>query len=389
VHPKSAAGIPQLRKADHLQRTIGNQATGRLLQRQLHSAAAATRPDRPVIQRYFAIDTGDEEYPVKQEFRKFRKNKDATDDDQFFISQEEKDDSFYTADKGEDNKYGPNLVYKSNANLMVSDNLDLAIEETSGEPKVFFATKDRVNEANDVLKGKVQLKMTGKILQIASSGGTKTLFQVIPAVPEKKEQGLDVKTPQRCNEAAQFVTGAVALDMKGNHKVYKLLTELLTRVTDRDFVTEYKDAFDQAASNRKMDGLLSVIDDLSTEFRRVQNNEETIKIMKEFNMNEHMIPKIGDAITTFGIATRTEESVADKSEIFMYHFAGVVARSGPDYITMENYARRDEKSKGTLSSGDPLYFFKMHGTADSAKSWHNHMVGTGNFIGAAISFVVN
>ncbi|TMV50154.1 hypothetical protein FE783_11355 [Paenibacillus mesophilus] len=389
LQQKSAAVLPTLRKAGLLQRTIGNRAMGTLLQRQFQPNTAREKPNRPVIQRYFVIDSGAEEYPAKKEYRKYLKNKDAANDDQFFISQVEQDDSFYSAEKGKDNKYGPNLVYKSNANLAVSDNLDLAIEETDGEPKVFFATKDRIQEANDVLKGSVELVLTNKILQIASSGGTKTLFQVIPSVPDKKEKGLDVKTPQRCNEAAQFVTGAVGLEMKGNQKVYQLLTELLTRVTGRDFVAEYKDAYEKAVNNRDTADLLAVMDDLSTEFRRVRNDEETIAIMKELNMNEYMIPKIGDAITTFGIATRTEESAADKNEIFMYHFASVVARSGPDYITMENYARRDEKSKGTLSGGDPLYFFKMHGTADSAKSWHNHMVGTGNFIGAVVSFVVN
>jgi hypothetical protein len=30
----------------------------------------------------------------------------------------------------------------------------------------------------------------------------------------------------------------------------------------------------------------------------------------------------------------------------------------------------------------------MHGSAESEKNWHNNMLGTGNFIGAVISFVV-
>lgn len=386
--PESAI-IPPRDDVFRLQRTIGNQATGRLLQRRFDAARTPSMSERPVIQRYAVIKSGDDRYPVKKEFRRLLKNKDASGDEDFFISQEERDGSYFGKEKGANDKYGPNLVRKSNADLMVSDQLDLAIEDTSGEPKVFFATKERVNEANELLQGKVRLKMTGKILQITSEGGTKMLYQVIPVVPDKKEQGLDVKTPQRCNEAAQFITGAIGLDLQGNRKVYQLMTELLKRVTGRDFVGEYTEAYNLAVDTGKTNALLAIMDEISTEFRRVKDDAETIEIMKELNMNEYMMPKIGDAVTTFGIATAAEESVADKSEIFMYHFAGVVARSGSDYITMENYARRDEKGNGTLSGGDPLYFFKMHGSAESEKNWHNNMLGTGNFIGAAISFVVS
>lgn len=105
-------------------------------------------------------------------------------------------------------------------------------------------------------------------------------------------------------------------------------------------------------------------------------------------LNEFMEPKIGDAVATIGMGTQDEDNSMDKDSIFPYHFGGVVARSGSDYITMENYARRDEKGASTLSSGDPLYFFKMHGNATMERNWHQEMVGTGNFIGSVISFVI-
>jgi hypothetical protein len=66
----------------------------------------------------------------------------------------------------------------------------------------------------------------------------------------------------------------------------------------------------------------------------------------------------------------------------------VIAKSGPDYITMENYARRDEKSKGTLSAGDPLFFFRMYGTHEQPRTWHEAQVATGSFAGTVLSFVV-
>ena len=99
-------------------------------------------------------------------------------------------------------------------------------------------------------------------------------------------------------------------------------------------------------------------------------------------------PEIGDSITTFGVATAEEEKGINKDETFLYHFGGVVAKSGSDYITMENYARRDEKGKGTLSSGDPLFFFRMYGNHKEAKNWHEAQLATGSFAGTVLSFVV-
>jgi hypothetical protein len=46
----------------------------------------------------------------------------------------------------------------------------------------------------------------------------------------------------------------------------------------------------------------------------------------------------------------------------------VVAKSGEDHITMENYARHEETR--TLSSGDPQWFFQMYGPHRNMQSFH-------------------
>jgi hypothetical protein len=83
-----------------------------------------------------------------------------------------------------------------------------------------------------------------------------------------------------------------------------------------------------------------------------------------------------------------ENKAADKEATFGYHFGAVVAQSRPDYITLENYARRDERSSDTLSGADPLFFFKMYGTVNPAETWHQAALDTNAFIGRAISFVI-
>lgn len=48
-----------------------------------------------------------------------------------------------------------------------------------------------------------------------------------------------------------------------------------------------------------------------------------------------------------------------------FHFGGVVARSGNDRITLENYARGDNRA----DKPDPLWYFQMDGTAQG-QSFH-------------------
>jgi hypothetical protein len=130
---------------------------------------------------------------------------------------------------------------------------------------------------------------------------------------------------------------------------------------------------------------------MSTEFRRLQGEDEEgmNALLAEHNLNQFMAPEIGDSITTFGVPISDEEKSIDRDEVFLDHFGGVVAKSGSDYITMENYARRDEKSKGTLSSGDPLYFFRMYGNQTEPRNWHEAQLATGSFAGTVLSFVVS
>jgi hypothetical protein len=104
--------------------------------------------------------------------------------------------------------------------------------------------------------------------------------------------------------------------------------------------------------------------------------------------NAGLDPRVGAAIATFGLATAAESKEAEAADLepFSYHFGTVVAKSGDDYVTLENYARRDARVQGsTGSGGDPLFFFSMY-SVGGATSWHRRQVGTGNFLGATLSF---
>jgi hypothetical protein len=373
------------------------QQSGGLVQRAAQLEPANLRPSaHQIIQRLTVIEAGTQDYPAKKESKKLRKDKDATEDKDFFVSQEERDGSFYKIDA--QNNFEANLVYKSNANLMISDNLDLAIE-AEVESKFFFATSERIKEANAALKGGIELKATDKYLAINSDGGVKKLFQVQASVPTNKKsrgkegKGLKMKIPQRCNEMADFVTGKKGgVDFMAGLQVYEQLANILSGITKINYSEQFATIKPKIGSAEGNKEYLEITGHMEEKFKEVNipTNEVSInELMQRFKINEYIDPNIGDVITTYGVGTEEERKAADKSTTFGYHFGSVVAKSGSDYITLENYARRDpEVKEQTASSNDPLFFFKMYGNHESANSWHEKSLATGAFIGRAISFIV-
>jgi hypothetical protein len=196
---------------------------------------------------------------------------------------------------------------------------------------------------------------------------------------------------------ADFVSGSKGVDLAATTKVNVVLANILDQVTEN--AHKYADTLNekiQTASKKGGEAFKDYFDftgKLSTEFRRLQKDESTKatmdKLLKEANVNEFMTPEVGNAIVTISATTPEEADSRDKENTFLYHFGTVVAKSGSDYITMENYARREEKNADKLSSGDPLFFFRMYGTKKDEKTWHESNLATGSFVGAVLSFVVN
>ncbi|HZX29014.1 MAG TPA: hypothetical protein VFF16_18205, partial [Telluria sp.] len=101
-------------------------------------------------------------------------------------------------------------------------------------------------------------------------------------------------------------------------------------------------------------------------------------LAREAGINEYANPEVGEMLSI-----RSNSAAGDDRQVgadnyvmnhstgaeiknpFPYHYASVIAKSGGDYVTMENYARREG---GGPSALDPRYFFKMYGTL--AQSFH-------------------
>jgi hypothetical protein len=108
-------------------------------------------------------------------------------------------------------------------------------------------------------------------------------------------------------------------------------------------------------------------------------------------VNEYAVPQVGEGIVTQRLGETVHGTVQDpynarvenapgEATLWRFHWGGVVASDGTDYITLENYARKSEDNLGDTGS-DPRFYFQMYGSG--AQSWHEQWAtvhaGTRNF----------
>jgi hypothetical protein len=353
----------------------------------LEADASAPPPAGLPVQRFTVYKPGDERYPALRE-KKLIGSKPAKDTEKFFPSQDKDEEGKYTDASGTK----ANIEYHDMPALQISDNLDLAVEDAV-EAKYFYATKDHIKDANKNLKGDVSFKSGSKILVITLEGGKKIeLLQVVPQVKESgtTRKGLEATTSQRCNEMAKQVTGQIGVQhsLKGEEYLVKILDIVDRTGEDDTWLASLEARFSQAtaktAKKEDQDQYFSFKDRVITEFtnRGADRPEAVEEAIRRLRLNQHLEPPdVGNVMATQSMMTQEEHTARAGGDFFEYHFGGVVAVSGSDFITMENYAR----GKTAVSAGDPLYYFKMYG---AEHTWHAAQQATGSFFGAVLSMVL-
>ena len=338
------------------------------------------------LQRFAALNTDDPTYPTRWEYRALWSDRQAALGELFFTHQTTVDDRYFGAHRA------PNLVRTARANLLVADAGDIAIEATAGEPKVFFATTQVVSRGNAALRGEVRLRQTNRYLWVTRGGTSRKLYETEPVVASARQQGLGVRTPQRCNEMATFVSGKYGLETDATKQANQLMADTLTAVTGDD---QWRGGIRAGfATHEELRLYGEFLDRLVLEFQRVKDDPvlgpQLETALTARLANTALDPQLGAAISTLGVATAAQERAARQggADVFSYHFATVVAKSGSDYVTLENYARRDPEVTDTLSGGDPLYFFRMYGRGTPGVTFHERQVATGAFLGATLSIQV-
>jgi hypothetical protein len=233
--------------------------------------------------------------------------------------------------------------------LRVADDASMAIEDSTlvnRQPKAFFASDDVIADANNALRGNVRLRREGGRLTILTGWySQQSLSRVVPDFTAAPSQNCNDLAGQIVNRPL-FTTRA---SMRANDSLARLLDEPVRTFDPNANVGSYLHAQDWEADR-----------------------------VERLGMNRWAAPDVGEAymISTVGpqiasdpvrgtATVRDIRAQEDRVLAWGYHFGAVVAQSGGDRVTLENYARGDNRG----GRADPRWYFQMYGTR-SGQSFH-------------------
>lgn len=283
---------------------------------------------------------------------------------------------------------------KEHPPLLVSEDSNLAVEDTD-QPKAFYATEAIIAQSNQTLEAVGTpfrlYREQGSITVPTSDGGTKKLYMTLPENQEDETRGLDMMSPHLCNEISAKIMnsgdggksavvgdelpgGALAEDLNETAKVAHIgHAKAMGKDAYKSKDTSHSVSDSMAQGNAREAHGLSKAD-------RARYDQ----VMRSFGLNEGASPDVGGAFVTASMGWKDLKSGKDFSNpanaagYWVYHWGGVVARSGNDVITLENYDRTREDGR-TPDPTDTRYFFKMYGSEKKGQSFHEQQAKTGAF----------
>jgi hypothetical protein len=243
--------------------------------------------------------------------------------------------------------------------LRLSDDGNMAIEDTDlsrRQPKEFYATSTIVRESNQALQrvgARVSLIQGAHALTIVTAKGQViALYTVTPHFAKAPPQNCNAMAAEVIGSSSGFTAMKKAAGMNAAKKIAVDTQRLLARAFHDKQVTAQQ--FD------KLEGTL--VEEYVSKLPQSQD------ILEREQINQYAKPGVGEAfmIGTLGNPTNQNGSVARVLDLesgeeralgWGFHFAGVVAVSGNDRVTLENYARGDDRR----DDADPRWFFQMYG----------------------------
>ncbi|MEP0264335.1 DUF4157 domain-containing protein [Dokdonia sp.] len=323
---------------------------------------------------------------------------------------------------------------KSKVRVAVSGKMAIEDSDKGArQAKFFYADGDILAQANaamESIESPISFDMGSAKITVRDENGFEHVLDLI--VPIKNEgaedqaTGTNIRIPENCNEAAcaitklggsqnmfkgKFNSGENAIDPLLGTLGHDLLArtasflpaylkdkkasedssaddehilepseEQIMMDTARSLSIESRDkiiGYDKSAGGLDPDMPDRIAQHYSEDFLMQPGSKEVID---QLGINESAAPDAGDAMAIFsigkgmtndGVQSMMDYRTGNPIENFApYHFATVIARSGADYITMENYVRQKEEADDHDPEAlDPRYFFRMYGP--EAQSFHS------------------
>ena len=312
--------------------------------------------------------------------------------------------------------------------LRISDDGRMAMEDTdinTRQAKSFYAEKDVVKASNK------RLGAVGSAFRLVvnennwitvpdraghqhrhwalfGQGRRYKLYEVMPRNTTNGTRGVNMQASQNCNAMGGEVTGA-GTEMfqkpilKGG--ILDVQDSFLAEERVATFLGEYANNGGDAPgaalaagfplpTNAIQVGVLRAA--IALQYGPVATQNVIDDISRQLGVNSYATPKVGETYATFSIGAKTPTGVfdhhsgADIADPWGYHWGGVVARSGADTVTLENYARLKEDDPHNLHAAtETRHFFQMYGPANSVdgdQSWHAAWRHDGFANGVTIAF---
>jgi hypothetical protein len=356
-------------------------------------------PRPPVIQPYFKITNAN----------LAGQNADIATGNPLFQGQDKIANSFRS------NAADANLTNNAAPDLRISDDGKMAIEDTdlnTRQAKVFYAEESVVKDSNTRLKAVnsyYRLVMNKNVFVRVPDGAgllrrtsvlnnRKKLYQVTPKNTTEHgahKQGIHMRSAQHCNAMGAEVTGSGTED--GQHPqlqggLYNLNSSFLAEDRVARFATKYL-ANGGNANAASVSASYTVANKTEVDAKRLKIanaygpavvNNTIDPVANQLGINQYADVRVGGAYASFSIGPKDPVNgvwdftavggPANIADPWGYHWGGVVARSGGDTVTLENYARGKEDVALNASTSEERYFFQMYGPHNHAvlgdQSWH-------------------
>jgi hypothetical protein len=336
------------------------------------------------IQRYFVIDAPSVPF-IAQTLEEGEKNENEAPG---------KGNGFLASRKGHKARVGT----RSGFRLRLSDDHRMAIEDSdlvTRQPKTFFATQEILDASNTALKAaksKVSLARTGRQMTIRfrRGGDPMVLEEIRPVYSQNEELVMgnlclvarfeikdagnrrdpdleDFLLAQNCDAIASDVVGGSIVE--SNFKALNNVKEVFVK---KETWKKYGKAKEHTPKKLKLENKIA-------EKYAKSLDRESKAVERGFNRNAEpgvgkafMISSLGSGVELPTGETKLLDYASGEERImrWSYHFGAVVAVSGNDRITLENYARGDMRE----SRPDPRWYFQMYGEK-SGQSFHEFHEG--------------
>lgn len=285
--------------------------------------------------------------------------------------------------------------------LRLSDDAKMAVEDSdlSGrQPKVFYATSGVRSSSNSALKkvgSDYELYVDrANAIEVRNANGTKRkLDRILPrtrAVPAggrtASQQGMTLDAHPDCIIMAQAVMkhangtrdARLAVKTPGNTSFNEFRAaaaiDAWANTPNNGSMKKFVKAANQAARTAFATDPVATINTIATSYAVLMAGNPVLaaQVAEALGLNAYAEPNVGEAYETYRVSTtqvpQTRQAGGQLVRDFWgQHIGAVVAKSGVDRVTMENYARSHEI--GAMNTA-PHYYFQMYGPASKNQSWH-------------------